>query len=252
MGLPAHLLEVGKAYHYVHPSKGIDEKVTVHSIEYSDAIDKRGQPYRRRSVQIKRADGEVHYVGAARLRSADRPDLSHVDMSAVPVEVQQAGASANPHWWDEIGQSVSVSVNTADFASYVGDHVQLTFANLSELIFASKIDKAGLAWDHEPTAFSFDQPVGSSRPRGFLPDFYLPDHELYIELTTGISGDKSGKNVKQRLMKQQHPSVQVLILTRDAFAACMSADQPLEIMRKVYTHQQQRFAEPSLSKSPQL
>ena len=51
----------------------------------------------------------------------------------------------------------------------------------------------------------------------FTPDFYLPEFDLYIELTTMKQSLVTRKNRKLRLMRELYPEIRVKILYRRDF-----------------------------------
>ena len=53
--------------------------------------------------------------------------------------------------------------------------------------------------------------------RCFTPDFYLPEFDLYIELTTMKQSLVTRKNRKLRLMRELYPEIRVKILYRRDF-----------------------------------
>jgi hypoxanthine phosphoribosyltransferase len=48
----------------------------------------------------------------------------------------------------------------------------------------------------------------------FAPDFYLPEQDLYIELTTLRPSLATKKNYKQRRMAELYPEVNLILLKR--------------------------------------
>ncbi len=48
----------------------------------------------------------------------------------------------------------------------------------------------------------------------FTPDFYLPEYDLYIEVTVAKPVRNTRKNRKVRLMRSHHPMVNVKLFTR--------------------------------------
>jgi hypothetical protein len=62
-------------------------------------------------------------------------------------------------------------------------------------------------WEYEPRTFpvEFDD---DGNPTGFFtPDFYLPDDDLYIEITTMNQKLVTKKNKKVRRLREIHPEV---------------------------------------------
>jgi hypoxanthine phosphoribosyltransferase len=48
----------------------------------------------------------------------------------------------------------------------------------------------------------------------FTPDFYLPEYDLYIELTVAKPIRNTRKNRKLRLLRTSHPQVNVKLFTK--------------------------------------
>jgi hypothetical protein len=93
----------------------------------------------------------------------------------------------------------------------------LRFAHESEGLLARLFDFYRIVWEYEPRSFPimFDE---RGRPVAFFtPDFYLPEFDLYVELTVAKAAHNTRKNRKIRLLRRHHPNVRVKLLTkRDA------------------------------------
>ncbi len=88
------------------------------------------------------------------------------------------------------------------------------FAHASEAELARLFDFYRLAWRYEPRSFPI---VWNERGRPvefFTPDFYLPEYDLYIEVTVAKPVRNNRKNRKLRLMRSHHPRVNVKLFTR--------------------------------------
>ncbi len=88
------------------------------------------------------------------------------------------------------------------------------FAHESERRIAGLLDFYGIAWEYEPTTFILDKAPDGSLISAFTPDFYLPDHDLYIEVTTLRQALVTRKNKKVRRLRELHPDIQVRMLYR--------------------------------------
>ena len=62
------------------------------------------------------------------------------------------------------------------------------FAHPSEAEFAQMLDFYKIRWQYEPTTFPLQCDAQGRILESFTPDFYLPDQDLYIELTTQKQG----------------------------------------------------------------
>jgi hypothetical protein len=86
------------------------------------------------------------------------------------------------------------------------------FAHDSERRFADVLDFYGVAWQYEPTEFVLEWD-GDGRPlRALRPDFYLPDYDIYIELTTLNQRLVTKKNRKVRRLRELYPDVSIKVL----------------------------------------
>jgi len=97
----------------------------------------------------------------------------------------------------------------------------LTFADPSEAEFAQILDFYGVNWDYEPTSF----PTEWDRDRVvemFTPDFYLPQMDLYIELTTLKQSLVTKKNRKLRRVRELNPDIDIRLLYRRDFHRLMA------------------------------
>jgi hypoxanthine phosphoribosyltransferase len=90
------------------------------------------------------------------------------------------------------------------------------FAHPSEKEFAQILDFYGLKWDYEPRSFPLRW-EGEKVLEMLTPDFYLPEMELYLELTTMKQSLVTHKNRKIRLMKEIYPEISVKLLYRKDF-----------------------------------
>ena len=86
------------------------------------------------------------------------------------------------------------------------------FAHPAEVELARLLTFYGLRWAYEPTTFAVRW-GSDGQPQEFVtPDFYLPDHDLYLELTTMRQRLVTRKNRKFRLLREMYPNVRVRLL----------------------------------------
>ena len=91
--------------------------------------------------------------------------------------------------------------------------VQPRFAHESEAEFARILTFYGIRWEYEPRSFPLREEDGQLL-EAFTPDFYLPDYDQYLELTTLRQSLATYKNRKLRLMRERYPDVNVKLLNR--------------------------------------
>jgi hypothetical protein len=86
------------------------------------------------------------------------------------------------------------------------------FAHASEREFAGILDFYGIHYMYEPHTFPLAWDEEGRVTMAFTPDFYLPEYDLYLELTTLKQGLVSKKNRKIRLLGEIYPEVQLKVL----------------------------------------
>jgi len=89
-----------------------------------------------------------------------------------------------------------------------------TFSHPAEEAFATILDYYGVDWEYEPRAFPLAWDEGGNVIEAFRPDFYLPQQDLYIELTTLRPRLSTKKNRKLRRMKELYPEVNIKLFKR--------------------------------------
>ena len=88
------------------------------------------------------------------------------------------------------------------------------FAHPTEEAFAHILDYYGIAWAYEPRTFVLERDGEGNIAAAFAPDFYLPDQDLYVELTTVRSSLVTAKNRKLRRLRELYPDVNIKLFKR--------------------------------------
>jgi hypoxanthine phosphoribosyltransferase len=90
------------------------------------------------------------------------------------------------------------------------------FASPAELECAKVLDYYGVPWQYEPTTFVLEQDEHGRVVEAFAPDFYLPEQDLYVEVTVMKQSLVTRKNRKLRKLRERYPDVRVkLFYKRD-------------------------------------
>ena len=74
------------------------------------------------------------------------------------------------------------------------------------------MDFYGLPWEYEPRSFPIAWDRHGQPSQFFTPDFYLPDDDLFIEITTMSQKLVTKKNGKVRRLRELYPEVTCKIL----------------------------------------
>jgi cytidylate kinase len=91
------------------------------------------------------------------------------------------------------------------------------FAHQSEQIFANLLDFYRIPWEYEPRTFPIQWDAAGKVTESFTPDFYLPEFNLYVELTTMKQSLVTKKNRKVRLLKELHPQLNIQVFYQKDF-----------------------------------
>ena len=104
---------------------------------------------------------------------------------------------------------------TADFQAYCGSEAP-RFANEAERECAKVLDFYGVPWDYEPRTFVLERDESGRVIEAFTPDFYLPEQDLFLEITVMNQRLVTRKNRKLRKLRERYPGVQIkLFYKRD-------------------------------------
>jgi hypoxanthine phosphoribosyltransferase len=88
------------------------------------------------------------------------------------------------------------------------------FAGAAELECAKVLDYYGVPWDYEPRTFVLEEDEDGRVTEAFTPDFYLPEQDLYIEITVMKQSLVTRKNRKLRKLRQRYPDVKIKLFYR--------------------------------------
>jgi hypoxanthine phosphoribosyltransferase len=99
------------------------------------------------------------------------------------------------------------------FRSYCGSEPP-RFANRIELECAKILDYYGIRWDYEPQSFVLERDEEGRVVSAFTPDFYLPEQNLFIEVTVMKQSLVTRKNRKLRELRRLYPHVRISLRAR--------------------------------------
>ena len=98
---------------------------------------------------------------------------------------------------------------------------QARFAHASEAELARILDYYGVRWEYEPRTFPILWNLEGKVVESFSPDFYLPDLDLFVELTTLKQSLVRRKNRKLRRLRELYPDIRVKLFYGKDFRALM-------------------------------
>jgi hypoxanthine phosphoribosyltransferase len=108
-----------------------------------------------------------------------------------------------------------VALEIPDFQAYSGTEPP-AFQNEAELECAKILDYYGVPWAYEPKMFVLEEDEEGRVLEAFTPDFYLPEQDLYLEVTVMKQSLVTRKNRKLRKLRERYPGTRIkLFYKRD-------------------------------------
>ena len=98
-----------------------------------------------------------------------------------------------------------------------------SFAHPSERVFSQLLTLYGHEWVYEPLEFPLEWNEHGVPVRGFRPDFFLPEHHLFIELTVLNQRLVTRKNRKVRRFRDLYPEIPLLVVYQRDFERCCTS-----------------------------
>jgi len=174
----------------------------------------------------QRDEAKKHFI--EHLYTADWRDPAHYDLvlnldrfsNEIAVEIvvnaaKKKGIEAQPvELPAELRQEIlTAKLDVAQMAEIRPEEGKLPeFAHSSEREFARVMDFYRIRWEYEPRTFPIEWDENQNVIAAFTPDFYLPDLDLFIELTTMKQSLVTKKNRKVRLLRELYPNINIKIL----------------------------------------
>ena len=116
--------------------------------------------------------------------------------------------------------------SVADPAGLLEDHepvdrVVPAFAHASEAEMARILDFYRIRWEYEPHTFPILWNLDGDVTESFSPDFWLPDLDLYLEMTTLRQKLVRKKNRKLRRIRELYPDLRIKLFYARDFKALL-------------------------------
>ena len=130
-----------------------------------------------------------------------------------PVTISPPGHGDLVGWLDALEAWRSVRIGRGP--------VSVPFAHASEAEMARILDFYEVRWEYEPHTFPILWNLDGEVVESFSPDFYLPDLDLYLEMTTLRQKLVRKKNRKLRRLRELYPDLSVKLFYARDFRALM-------------------------------
>ena len=101
-----------------------------------------------------------------------------------------------------------------------GSHAHL-FAHPSEKHFADLLSFYGICWQYESVCFPLIRDPEGTVVESFTPDFFLPEYDVFVEVTTARQRLVTRKNRKVRLFRELYPELSLVMIYRKNFQSLL-------------------------------
>jgi len=144
------------------------------------------------------------------------PELYDLSINTDRISVEEA-ASSILSLCEKHDRRIMITKETDSNDSI--DHQSETpvFKNPTEEEFARILDMYGIEWMYEPKTFPIEWDAEGNIKMAFSPDFYLPNFNIYLELTTMDQKYVTKKNKKARMVMELYPGTTVKIVYKKDF-----------------------------------
>lgn len=89
------------------------------------------------------------------------------------------------------------------------------FCHPVERALARILEEHGIRWEYEPHVFTLETDADGTVLQAVVPDFYLPDLDVYVECTVMRQAATTRKNGKLRKLRTRHGVVATILYRRD-------------------------------------
>jgi hypothetical protein len=177
---------------------------------------------------LARMDREAMHLYKVRLgRTRPQPDSfdvmlnsEHLDASQMAEVVQAAAAARRLHEQGLLAADAEAQIQfetrlkLAQHGIVPAGRARLkraVFNHPSEEVFANLLDFYRIPWDYEPRSFPLQWDKDGRVIEAFTPDFYLPEFDLYVEITTMKQTLVTRKNRKIKLLRAVYPHINIQV-----------------------------------------
>jgi hypoxanthine phosphoribosyltransferase len=108
----------------------------------------------------------------------------------------------------------------------------MKFAHYSEKLFSEHLDLFDIIWIYEPRSFPLRWGSGAIKMM-FTPDFYLPEYDTYIEITTMDQKLITKKQKKIKLARKLYPQTTFKLINEKEFYNFLTKDEEQSVKEAI-------------------
>lgn len=212
LGFSAHLL-LRNHPHAIHFH--ITAPVNVREQRF---LQERGQTLTDAREKLTRSDNKSRrYAIVLYGEEITDPFLYHLTVNTAKVTVDAAVSMAAGIYQDHMAREFLYDSSEESKRVRFRNEASTVMKEHSEIAFAKVLDMYRIRWIYEPKTFPLEYDDKGNMTLAFSPDFYLPEYDLYLELTVMNQRYASIKNKKTRLMNRLYPGTNVQVVFRRDF-----------------------------------
>lgn len=209
LGFSAHLL-IRNHPHAIHFN--ITAPVSVREQRF---LNERGQTLAEVREKLARSDSKSRRYSIVMYGEEEQdPFLYHLTVNTAKVSVDAAVNMAAGVYKDHMAREFLYNSSEEELRVRRRQEETTRMKNPSEISFAKVLDMYQIRWIYEPKTFPLEWDEKGQPTLAFSPDFYLPDYDLYLELTVMNQRYASIKHKKARLLHELYPGTNVEVVFR--------------------------------------
>lgn len=184
-------------------------------------------------TRLRELDAEQKRLRKARFgRASAGPASLDITLNLANLDAAQAAEMVAAATVKRLGQQGLLSPNAADEIEFT-TRLQLakrgivpagrarvtraSFGHPSEEMFANLLDFYRIQWEYEPRSFPLQWDKDGHVTEAFTPDFFLPELDLYVELTTMKQSLVTKKNRKVKMLRAIYPHINIQVFYQKDF-----------------------------------
>ena len=184
-------------------------------------------------ARLRELDAEQKRLRKTRFgRAASEPAAFDVTLNLAHMDTAQAAevlAAAAAKRLDQQGLLAEAAAEELQFTTRLelarrgivpagrAEVKKVSFGHPSEQMFANLLDFYRIEWEYEPRSFPLQWDKDGAVTEAFTPDFYLPEFDLYVELTTMKQALVTRKNRKVKRLRVIYPHVNIQVFYQKDF-----------------------------------
>ncbi len=184
-------------------------------------------------TRLRELDAEHKRVRKARFsRASADPSAFDLTLNLTRMDAAQAAEMLAAAAAKRLGEQGLLSPNAADEIEFEtrlelakrgivparrARVTSASFGHPSEEMFANLLDFYRIQWEYEPRSFPLQWDKDGHVTEAFTPDFYLPEFDLYVELTTMKQSLVTKKNRKVKLLRAIYPHINIQVFYQKDF-----------------------------------